>query len=141
MQLKIHSTISFAAVISLSLAFTIVLAALAAKRDYSNIFLLTNSFPNPSAGQLEDIENKAFSTLLNAPPLSTISTNSLTNLKLIALNELFEVAFFTKLVANLTNKINSYDLNYGHDYILQTLKAVVTVNPQNNPQKYRFTNI
>ena len=50
MQLKMRSIISLAAVISLSLIFTIVLAALVAKRDYSNVFLLIDSFPNLSAG-------------------------------------------------------------------------------------------
>jgi hypothetical protein len=120
-----RSIISLAAVTGLSLTSAIVSAAPAAKRDYGNVFPLTDGFPNPSANQLKDIENRAFGTLSNAPPPGTISTDGLTNLKLIALNELFEVAFFTELVANLTNKVSGYDLGYGHDFVLQTLEAVV----------------
>ena len=128
-----RSIISLAAVTGLSLTSAIVSAAPAAKRDYGNVFPLADGFPNPSAAQLTDIENRAFGTLSNAPPPTTISTDGLTNLKLIALNELFEVAFFTELVANLTNKVSGYDLGYGHDFVLQTLEAVVAVSPQSNP--------
>ena len=113
-----HSIISLAAVTSLSFTSTIILAAPAAKRDYSNVFLLTNGFLNPNMDQLKNIKNRAFSTLLNAPPLGIISIDNLTNLKLIALNELFKVIFFTELVANLINKVNSYDFNYSYNYIL-----------------------
>lgn len=66
--------------------------------------------------QLEDIKNKPFSILSNASPLGIISTNSLTNLKLIAINKLFKVAFFTKLIANFTNKVSGYDFSYNYDY-------------------------
>ena len=47
-----HSIISFTAVTGLSLTSTIILAALAAKRDYSNVFLFINSFLNPNIAQL-----------------------------------------------------------------------------------------
>ena len=113
-----RSIISLTAITGLSLISAIVSAALAAKRDYSNVFLLINGFLNPSTAQLQNIENRAFSTLLNAPLLGTISTDSFTNLKLITLNKLFKVIFFTKLVANLTNKVNGYDLSYSHNHIL-----------------------
>ena len=110
--------IPFTAVTSLSFTSVIVSAAPAAKRDYSNVFPLTDGFPNPSTAQLQDIKNRAFGTLLNAPRLGIISTDGLTNLKLIALNELFKVAFFTELIANLTNRVSGYDFGYGHNYIL-----------------------
>ena len=139
--MKIRFIISLAAVTGLSLISAIVSAALAAKRDYSNVFPLTDGFLNPSTAQLQNIENRAFGTLLNAPPLGTISMDGFTNLKLIALNELFEVVFFIELVTNLTNKVSGYDLSYGYNYVLQTLKAVLTVSPPSNSQKYSFTNI
>ena len=123
-----RSIISLAAVTSLSFTFIIVLAAFAAKRDYSNVFLFINGFLNLSADQLKNIKNRAFSILSNAPPLGIISTDSLTNLKFIALNELFKVAFFTKLVINFTNKVSSYNFSYGYNYILQILEAVVIVS-------------
>jgi hypothetical protein len=103
--------ISFTAITSLSFTFIIVLAALAAKKDYNNIFPFTNGFLNPSTDQL------------------IINTNNFINLKLIALNKLFKIIFFTKLITNLTNKVRGYNLNYSHNYILQTLKAVIAVNP------------
>ena len=43
-----RSIISFTAVTGLSFISVIVSAALAAKRDYSNVFLLIDGFPNPS---------------------------------------------------------------------------------------------
>ena len=52
MQMKIYSIISLAAITGLSFTSAIVLAALAAKRDYSNVFLLTDGFLNPSTVQL-----------------------------------------------------------------------------------------
>ena len=112
------SIISLATVTGLFLTSTIVLAAPTAKRNYSNIFLLTDGFPDSSAAQFQNIENRAFGTLSNAPPLGTISMDGLTNLKLIALNKLFKVTFFTKLVANLINKVSGYDFGYSHNYIL-----------------------
>jgi len=49
MQLKMCSIISLATVTGLFLTSTIVLAAPTAKRNYSNIFLLTDGFPDSSA--------------------------------------------------------------------------------------------
>ena len=112
------SIISLTAITSLFFTFTIVLAAFTVKRDYSNIFLLTDGFPNPNADQLENIKNRAFSTLLNASLLGIISTDSFTNLKFIALNKLFEIVFLIKLVANLTNKVSGYNFGYSYNYIL-----------------------
>ena len=128
-----HFIISLAVITSLSLISVIVSAALAVKRDYNNVFLLTDSFLNPSTAQLQDIKNRAFSTLLNTLLLDTISINSLINLKLIALNELFKIIFFTKLITNLTNKVSGYDFSYSYNYILQTLKTVLIINPQKIP--------
>jgi hypothetical protein len=113
-----HFIISFTTITSLSFTFIIILAAPAAKRDYSNIFLFTNSFLNPSADQLEDIKNRAFGTLLNAPLLGKISINGLTNLKLIILNKLFKIVFFTEFITNLTNKVSGYNFSNSYNYIL-----------------------
>ncbi|KAF2266501.1 hypothetical protein CC78DRAFT_531614 [Lojkania enalia] len=88
-------------------------------------FPLPDGFPNPSDAQVIQIQQAAFGTLPNGPPPSNISTDGLTNLKLIALNELFEVAFFNELVQNVTNRVHGYDLRAGHEYALATLKAVV----------------
>ncbi|KAF2466352.1 uncharacterized protein BDR25DRAFT_306172 [Lindgomyces ingoldianus] len=118
---------SIIALSTLSLA-AISFAAPAGKRDaYPNgeFFPLPNGFPNPSTDQTKQIELEAFGTLPNSPPPPKISTDGLTNLKLIALNELFEVAYFTELVYNVTNKLHGYDLGYGHEFVLDSLKAIV----------------
>ncbi|KAF2247189.1 late sexual development protein [Trematosphaeria pertusa] len=87
-------------------------------------FPLANGFPNPSQDQIMAIQKQADGTLPNGPPPPTLSPEGVTNLKLIALNELFEVAFYTELIYNVTNKLHGYDLGYGHEYVLDTLTAI-----------------
>jgi hypothetical protein len=62
--------------------------------------------------QLASIEQEAHGTLPNAALPSSISQDSLTSLQLIAFNEIFEVAFFTELLFNLTNNVDGYELSY-----------------------------
>ncbi|KAL5116116.1 hypothetical protein ACEQ8H_006012 [Pleosporales sp. CAS-2024a] len=100
-------------------------AAPAGRRQNGNVFPLSNGFPNPSAAQTTQIQIQAHGTLPNGPPPPSLSAEGITNLKLIALNELFEVAFFTELMSNLTAKIQGYDLGYGHEYVLDSLTAIV----------------
>jgi len=91
---------------------------------------LGNGFPvvaNPSQ-QLTGIEVQAHGTLPNGPPPPTKpSDDSLTSLRFIAFNELFEVAFFTELIGNLTANHNDY--HHIHDngaltFLVNSLKAV-----------------
>ncbi|KAH7109826.1 late sexual development protein [Dendryphion nanum] len=89
-------------------------------------FPLKNGFPNPNDDQLVGIEKNAFGTLPNGPPPPKISAEGLTNLKLIALNELFEVAFFNELLHNITDKAPGYDLGYGHQYVLDAISAIIS---------------
>lgn len=88
-------------------------------------FPLKNGFPNPSKDAIAQIQKEAFGTLPNGKPPANVSSEALTNLKFIAFNELFEVAFFTELVHNLTDKAPHYDLDYGHEYVLEALNAIV----------------
>lgn len=90
-----------------------------------NYFPLPNGFPNPNRDGEITIQDGAHGTLPNGPPPPALSAEGVTNLKLIALNELFEVAFFTELIYNVTNKISGYDLEVDHDYILDSLNAIV----------------
>jgi len=88
-----------------------------------------NGFPtvaNPSS-QLTTIEAAAHGSLPNGPPPpSAPSANSLTSLKLIAFNELFEVAFFTDLIANITNNVAGYTFrtNHAKQSVLTKLAAI-----------------
>lgn len=95
-------------------------------------FPLSNGFPtisNPSA-QLTTIEQQAHGSLPNGSPPPTISDNSKTSLRLIAFNELFEVAFFTELISNITNSTGGTQ-SYGignqstRKTVLDALNAVV----------------
>lgn len=106
----------------------LVSAAPTTKREFSidNVYFpLANEFPNPSQEQILQIQGEGHGTLPNGPPPPALSPEGTTNLKLIALNEIFEVAYFTELVYNLTNKVSGFDLGYGHEYVLDSLNAIV----------------
>jgi hypothetical protein len=114
---------------SVALGAGLALAAPAAKREEfspDNVYFpLENGFPDVGQDVIMEIQKGAHGTLPNGPPPPALSPEGVTNLKLIALNELFEVAFFTELVYNLTMKVSGYDLGYGHDYVLDSLNAIV----------------
>ena len=117
-------------IISLVFLTTLGSSAPVEKRqsDFSannSYFPLQNGFPNPSADQTRQIETEAEGILPNGPPPPTLSPDGVTNLKLIALNELFEVAYFSELVSNVSSKLPGYDLGRGHDYVLDALNAIV----------------
>lgn len=118
-----RSTIIFA-------AFATLCSAAPAVKRYSDFspdgvyFPLDDGFPNPDKNGVLQIEKEAFGTLSNAPGADTISPEGLTNLKLLAFNELMEVAFFTELLHNLTDKAPGYDLEYGHEYVLEAIHAI-----------------
>jgi len=117
-----RSVFSMAAVAGLALT-SFVSAAPIDARD-SPAFPLQDGFPNPSPAQLKDIELRAFGTLSNAKG-APLSADGLISQQLIALNELFEVAYFTELLNNLTNKVPGYDLGNGHQYISDAIAAVL----------------
>jgi len=113
------SNIASASLIGFSCLSTIVSAAPFA-------FPLSNGFPNISnpSSQLTAIELQAQGTLSNAPPPPTISQDGLNSLRLIAFNELFEVAFFTELIANITNNVPGYQTSGSNTFLLSALTAV-----------------
>ncbi|KAJ5355914.1 hypothetical protein N7517_010523 [Penicillium concentricum] len=88
---------------------------------------LADGMPNPSPSELETIELNAHGTLPNGPPPAGISEGGITNLKLIAFNELFEVAFFDQLITNITDKILGYRFSDEDDYtfVLNGLKVIL----------------
>jgi hypothetical protein len=89
----------------------------------------TDGFPNPDPDQLRTIEQEAHGTLFNASLPANISQGGLTNLQLIAFNELFEVAFFEQLLFNLTNHVDGYDLTNitTGDFITNTILTIQSV--------------
>ncbi|EAT90175.2 hypothetical protein SNOG_01963 [Parastagonospora nodorum SN15] len=113
---------------STALLASVASAAPAGKRDFSpdNVYFpLEKGFPNPNQDQTLQIQLQAHGTLPNGPPPPSLSPEGIKNLQLIALNELFEVAYFTELVHNVTNKYQGYDLGRGHEYVLDALTAIV----------------
>ena len=95
-------------------------------------FPLPDGFPTPNPAQLAEIETLAQGTLPNGPLPSSLKPTGVATLKLIALNEIFEVAFFSSLLSNVTNNVTGYDaaalapLDY--TYVVDTLTAVVNVS-------------
>ena len=78
------------------------------------------------------IEKEAQGTLPNGPLPTVLKSTGVTTLQLLALNELFEVAYFTELLANVTNSVPGYDPKsiapLDKKYVVDTLTAVVNVS-------------
>ncbi|KAJ9640743.1 hypothetical protein, variant [Exophiala oligosperma] len=93
-------------------------------------FPLQNGFPNiqnPSAA-LTQIEQQAHGLLPNGPPPpSAPAADDLTSLRLIAFNEIFEVAYFTELLSNVTNNVVGYQFQDANlrETIIEALTAIV----------------
>lgn len=90
---------------------------------------LGNGFPTIAKGSAQQlaIEQQAHGSLSNAPPPpASPQPDSLTSLRLIAFNELFEVAFFTELLSNITNNVDGYKIHHqgARDFIIRALTAV-----------------
>ncbi|KAI0967183.1 sexual development protein [Xylaria arbuscula] len=108
-----------AALLGLSTAYV------APRHAYSNDS--DDGFPNPNAQQLLDIEKQADGLLSNIPPPANLSAAGITNFQLIAFNENLEVAFFSEIISNITNKepgFECYESPYSESAILDILKTV-----------------
>ncbi|KAL2167887.1 hypothetical protein VTG60DRAFT_674 [Thermothelomyces hinnuleus] len=91
-------------------------------------FPLKNGFPFPSERALEELFVRAGGNFTNHPPAVKFDDDSLTSWKLKTFNEFMEVAFFTQLIANITDRVLGYELDPEEEpYILSTLKAIQAV--------------
>lgn len=90
---------------------------------------LKDGFPNPNPVQVRQIQNQSLGTLPNTAPPKNISQEGLNNLRVIAANELFEVAFFNQLLSNVTNNVTGYTVpdKEGQEILIKTLTAVQAV--------------
>ncbi|KAL4894726.1 LsdA family protein [Aspergillus ambiguus] len=88
---------------------------------------LPDGMPNPSPEQIREIELKAHGTLPSLPLPSNISRTGITNLQLIAFNELFEVAFFNELLYNVTTEVEGYTFSTpeDQDFAIRSLTAIL----------------
>lgn len=89
-------------------------------------FPLDNGFPDikvPSA-ELTAIQKQAHGTIPNGPLPKQLSDASATNFQLIAFNEIFEVAYFTSLLKNITS--GEFDAGKGaaKDFVVESITAV-----------------
>jgi hypothetical protein len=90
---------------------------------------LPDGLPYPSPSELALVEQHAHGTLPNTSPPPVISNKGITNLQLIAFNELFEVAFFNELITNITENVEGYRFSDADDksLVLASLKAILAV--------------
>lgn len=88
---------------------------------------LPDGFPNPSPEQIQQIQEQAHGTLPNTPLPSDLSEDGITNFKLIAFNEIFEVAFFYELVQNITNNVDGFTFGNDKDKVLEDLNVILAV--------------
>lgn len=86
----------------------------------------TNGFPNPDSAQQMVIAEQAGGKLPNSPPATSLGDNSATAFQLIAFNELFETAYFTSLINNITSGVAGY--TNAPPGALDTLMAVQAVS-------------
>ena len=88
---------------------------------------LGNGFPTPNPTAVLDIQDQAQGTLPNGAAPSPISAEGKANLRLLAFNEIFETAFFTQLLANVTNNITGFreeDMNgFKRSAVIEMLTA------------------
>ncbi|KAF4451368.1 hypothetical protein F53441_5634 [Fusarium austroafricanum] len=86
-----------------------------------------NGFPNPDASQEQKIALQAGGKLPGAPLPKTLGPGSTTAFQLILFNELFETAYFSSLLYNVTNKVEGYqvegDKYYEAVHVLKTVLA------------------
>lgn len=102
---------------------------------------LPDGLPYPSPSELALVEQNAHGTLPNTSPPPVISNKGITNLQLIAFNELFEVAFFNELVTNITENVEGYRFSDPDDknLVVASLKAILAVSqPSIIPYRRRY---
>ena len=88
---------------------------------------LANGFPNLNATAMAQVYKLAGGTLPNGALPSSLKANGVQALQLIAANEIFEVAYFTELLDNVTSNVLGYEIE-DKDYIVKTLTAIVNVS-------------
>lgn len=103
---------------------TFAAANLAAAAPFS--YPLPNGFPNLNATAMQEVFKLAGGTLPNGPLPSSLKPAGIQALQLIAANEIFEVAYFTELLNNITNRVPGYDEKCDQ-YIIDTITAVQNV--------------
>jgi hypothetical protein len=113
---------------------TLATATLAAAAPFS--FPLANGFPKLNETAQAEVYRLAGGPLPNIAVPTTLQPAGIQTLQLIAANELFEVAYFTELLSNISNNVPGYDIP-DKDYVVKMLTAVMNVSTLSS--SYRFT--
>ncbi|PWN36337.1 putative sexual development protein [Meira miltonrushii] len=89
-------------------------------------FKLNNGFPNPSPSAIAQIEKEAGGTLPNTPLPTSLKANAVQSLQVIAVNEIFEAAYFSSLLHNVTHNVDGYTDFDGlsRDYVIKSLTQI-----------------
>jgi hypothetical protein len=107
-----------------TIALTTAAAQLVAAAPFS--FPLANGFPQLNSTAMQQVYKLAGGTLPNGALPSSLKAGGIQALQLIAANELFEVAYFTDLLQNVTDKVPGYQVE-DYDYVVATITAVRAV--------------
>lgn len=88
-------------------------------------FPLSDGFPNLSTQQKDTVNDLAHGTEPNGGP-PTLGHNDLVSFQFIAFNEIFEVAFFTDLLFNVTNDVQGFQIAdpYQKNKVIEALVAI-----------------
>lgn len=105
-----------------TIALGSIVTQLAAAAPFS--FPLANGFPNLNSTAIEAVYKLAGGTLPNGALPTSIKASGVQTLQLLAANEIFEVAYFTELLSNITSGVAGYEAG-NTDYIKKTLEAVI----------------
>nr|XP_018901895.1 PREDICTED: uncharacterized protein LOC109033648 [Bemisia tabaci] len=91
-------------------------------------FPLSDGFPDiqPGSQQEEDVFQRAHGNYPK-PNLPPLADDDVTSLQFLAFNEIFEVAYFSDFLANVTNNVTGYEIADQdlRDYVITTLQAIV----------------
>ena len=112
-NLKMH----FRSIIATAILATVIAAA-------PFIYPLANGFPKVNMTTLEETFKLAGGTTPNVSPPATLTNSGVQTLQLIAANELFEIAYFTELLHNISSGVPGYRAD---QYIIDSLTAIVNV--------------
>jgi hypothetical protein len=107
-----------------TIALTSTAAQLIAAAPFS--FPLANGFPQLNSTAMLQVYKLAGGTLPNGALPSSLKAGGIQALQLIAANELFEVAYFTDLLQNVTDNVPGYQVE-DYDYVVATLTAIRAV--------------
>lgn len=86
-----------------------------------------NGFPNPNPDQLNEIAKIGGGLIPNVELPKELGDGSTTAFQLITFNELFETAYFSSLINNITTNTPGYEAE-NKDELLKIFKAVLAVS-------------